>query len=160
MTDTNVTDTEPTDSPDEGVPDDAPVADDTDAAAPEAEGTDETIADLAAATEGVVAPDDADEAVDEAAEPEVDEAVADEPVEDVADETPTEAVAEDPIDEADTVTDDDPASLLGARGSESFETEADFAHSDILNAPETANPLDALGGLGDHQVEPEVVEEA
>jgi transcription termination/antitermination protein NusG len=55
---------------------------------------------------------------------------------------------------------DDPASLLGARGSESFETEADFAHSDILNAPETANPLDALGGLGDHQAEPEVVEEA
>ena len=49
----------------------------------------------------------------------------------------------------------DPAALLGERGSESFETEADHAHSDILNEPAVANPLDALGGLGDHKIEPE-----
>ena len=48
---------------------------------------------------------------------------------------------------------------MGGRGSESFETEADHAHSDILNEPVAANPLDALGGLGDHQVETETVDE-
>jgi transcriptional antiterminator NusG len=53
----------------------------------------------------------------------------------------------------------DPAALLGERGSESFETEADHAHSDILNEPAVANPLDALGGLGDHTIEAEPVEE-
>jgi transcriptional antiterminator NusG len=54
--------------------------------------------------------------------------------------------------------DTDPGDLLGQRGSESFETEADHAHSDILNAGEAeseepANPLDALGGYGDHVIE-------
>ena len=53
----------------------------------------------------------------------------------------------------------DPAALLGERGSESFETEADHAHSDILNEPAVANPLDALGGLGDHTIEAEPDEE-
>jgi transcription termination/antitermination protein NusG len=52
------------------------------------------------------------------------------------------------------------AALLGEKGSESFETEADHAHSDILNEPEVANPLDALGGLGDHQVDEKPAEEA
>ena len=65
------------------------------------------------------------------------------------DESPPEAVA----------PEDDPAALLGARGSESFETEADHSHSDVLNEPAVANPLDALGLPGDHQVEPVVAEE-
>ena len=59
----------------------------------------------------------------------------------------------------DETPEEDPAALLGARGSESFETEADFAHSDILNAPEPTNPLDVLGGVGDHQIEAEAVVE-
>jgi len=44
------------------------------------------------------------------------------------------------------------------RGTESFETEADHAHSDVLNEPTPANPLDALGGLGSHAVEEPVAE--
>jgi len=47
------------------------------------------------------------------------------------------------------------------RGTESFETEADHAHSDVLNDPTPANPLDALGGVGSHVEEapaPEVDE--
>ena len=73
-----------------------------------------------------------------------------------------DAVTEDAVTETDAPADDDapaeedPAALLGGRGSESFETEADHAHSDILNEPVAANPLDALGGLGDHQLETEV----
>jgi transcriptional antiterminator NusG len=39
------------------------------------------------------------------------------------------------------------------RGTESFETEADHAHSDVLNTPEPANPLDALGAAGTHQLD-------
>jgi transcriptional antiterminator NusG len=39
------------------------------------------------------------------------------------------------------------------RGTESFETEADHAHSDVLNTPEPANPLDALGAAGTHRIE-------
>ena len=44
------------------------------------------------------------------------------------------------------------------RGTESFETEADHAHSDVLNEPTPANPLDALGGLGSHTVDEPVAE--
>ena len=62
----------------------------------------------------------------------------------------------DEVVEADAPVEEDPAALLGGRGTESFETEADHAHSDILNEPVAANPLDALGGLGDHQIETEV----
>jgi transcriptional antiterminator NusG len=65
--------------------------------------------------------------------------------------TDTDEVVED-----DAPVEEDPAALLGGRGTESFETEADHAHSDILNEPVAANPLDALGGLGDHQIETEV----
>ena len=73
-----------------------------------------------------------------------------------------DAVTEDAVTETDDAcrgrrpAEEDPAALLGGRGSESFETEADHAHSDILNEPVAANPLDALGGLGDHQIETEV----
>ncbi len=66
----------------------------------------------------------------------------------------------DEVVEADAPVEEDPAALLGGRGTESFETEADHAHSDILNEPVAANPLDALGGLGDHQIETEVEVEA
>jgi transcription termination/antitermination protein NusG len=66
----------------------------------------------------------------------------------------------DEVVEADAPVEEDPAALLGGRGTESFETEADHAHSDILNEPVAANPLDALGGLGDHQIEAEVEAEA
>jgi transcription termination/antitermination protein NusG len=43
----------------------------------------------------------------------------------------------------------DPGEVLGARGDEDFPTEADYAHSDVLNT-EIDDPLAALGGLGSH----------
>jgi transcription termination/antitermination protein NusG len=46
--------------------------------------------------------------------------------------------------------DSDMGALLGARGDQEYETEADHAHSDVLNAGETDDPLAALGGLGSH----------
>ena len=97
--------------------------------------------------------DDAgDAASDDVTDDVTEEAATDEVVaEEVAPEEPTEDVTEEPTEDAVP----DPAAVLGARGTESFETEADHAHSDILNEPAVANPLDALGGLGDHKVEAE-----
>ena len=62
-----------------------------------------------------------------------------------------EAAAETTDEVADTAADEATDAL--PRGTESFETEADHAHSDVLNTPEPANPLDALGGVGTHQVD-------
>jgi len=76
---------------------------------------------------------------------------------DVVDEVPGPGVPDitdedEAAEEADLV--DDPGAAFGSRGDADLETEADFAHSDVLNA-ETSDPLAALGGLGDHRVEEE-----
>ena len=80
-----------------------------------------------------------------------------------SDTEPTDGADDAVTDTDDVVADGDvdapgeegPAALLGGRGTESFETEADHAHSDVLNEPAAANPLDALGLPGDHQIEVE-----
>lgn len=94
-----------------------------------------------------------DDVTDEAATDEVGAEVA---FDDDATDEATEVAGDD--DASEDATDEvapDPAAVLGERGTESFETEADHAHSDILNEPAVANPLDALGGLGDHKIEAE-----
>jgi len=161
-TDTDVSDTDPTD---DGIADDAEVA--------ETPVVDQG-AEPAPLDAPVVDGDDTDSDEDEpAADDAVPDAALDEGLTDLDeggdDETEgdaelaasTEEAAEDPnVDEdaEDQTAEDDPAALLGARGSESFETEADFAHSDVLNEPTPANPLDALGGVGSHQLEAEQAE--
>jgi transcriptional antiterminator NusG len=132
-----VTDTEPTDDgPNEPVDEPTEVVDD----ATEEEAVDEATEVVDDATE--------EEAVDEATEV-VDDATEDEAVDEAA-EVVDDATEDEAVDEPAEV---DPGALLGERGSESFETEADHAHSDVLNAPEPENPLDALGGVGTHQIE-------
>ena len=99
------------------------------------------------------APDDAAPGDDVTDAPSEDAAPGDE----VTDAAAPDAVTDEEASDEEAVA--DPAALLGERGTESFETEADHAHSDILNEPAVANPLDALGGLGDHKIEADLVGE-
>ena len=97
--------------------------------------------------------DASDDVTEEAATHEVGAEVA---LDDDATDEATEVAGDD--DASEDATDEvapDPAAVLGERGTESFETEADHAHSDILNEPAVATPLDALGALGDHKLEAE-----
>jgi transcriptional antiterminator NusG len=70
-----------------------------------------------------------------------------------ADQADTEEAAADQADQADTEeAAADPAHALGQRGDADLKTEADHAHSDVLNVGQTEDPLAALGGFGDHTI--------